>query len=120
MGETLMSTKAWIGAAALAATSIAQATCYSVYKSDGTLIHQTSTPPVNLSLPLSDTVPEKYGAGATMQLSDVGIYCKDQRGSNTANQPGAPAATQAAAQAEPGVVKQLAGSTGPLGGLAPR
>lgn len=75
-----MSKKAFLAAAALLATGLAQATCYSVYKADGTLVHQTSTAPVNLSMPLGDTVPDKYGTGATMTVSDLSVYCKDVGG----------------------------------------
>ena len=53
----------------------AQATCYSVYKADGTLLQQSSTSPVNLSEQIGDTVPEKFGRGATMTMSDANVYC---------------------------------------------
>ena len=74
-----MNTNPWLLAAALLAAGTAQATCYSVYKADGTLLHESSTTPVNLSLPLGDTVPEKYGPGATMTVSDANVYCRDKR-----------------------------------------
>lgn len=74
-----MNRKAWVIAAALLSAGMAQATCYSVYTAEGTLIHESSTTPVNLALPIGDTVPEKFGAGATMTMSDHGVYCKDRR-----------------------------------------
>lgn len=74
-----MNSKAWAIAAALLSAGMAQATCYSVYKADGALIHESSTTPVDLTLPIGDTVPEKFGPGATMTVSDLGHYCKDRR-----------------------------------------
>ena len=64
-------------AAATVVTGGAQATCYSLYKADGTLLQESSRPPVNLSLQIGDTVPEKFGPGTTMTVSDHGIYCRD-------------------------------------------
>ena len=74
-----MNAKAWALAAALLSTGVAHATCYSVYKADGTLLHESSATPVNLALPIGDSVPEKFGPGATMTMSDHGVYCKDKR-----------------------------------------
>ena len=88
-----MNSKAWAVAAALVATGTAQATCYSVQRADGTLILETSTTPVNLTLPLGDTVPEKFGHGAFMTMSDLGVFCKQRRG--------APAAQKVVAAAAP-------------------
>ncbi|HEY0824321.1 MAG TPA: hypothetical protein VGD76_11080 [Ramlibacter sp.] len=92
-----MNGKAWgLAAVLLCAGSMAHATCYSVYKADGTLILESSNTPVNLTLPLGDTVPEKFGAGATMTVSDLGVFCKDRRGSAAYK----PAAKAPAAQAK--------------------
>ena len=88
-----MNSKAWAVAAALVATGAAQATCYSVHRADGTLIVETSTTPVNLTLPLGDTVPEKFGQGAFMTMSDLGVFCKLRRA--------APAALKVVAAAAP-------------------
>ena len=74
-----MNRKSWLLAAALLAGGMAQATCFTVYKADGTVLHESSSTPVNLSLPIGDTVPEKFGPGATMTVSDQGIYCRDKR-----------------------------------------
>jgi hypothetical protein len=74
-----MTRKAWLIAATLLSTSIAQAACYSVYKADGTLLQESSTPPVNLSMQIGDTVPAMFGPGATMTMSDNAFYCRDKR-----------------------------------------
>lgn len=73
-----MNSKGWIVATALLAAGTAQATCYSVHKADGTLIRESSSTPVNLALPLGDTVPEKFGNGAFMVVSDQGVFCKER------------------------------------------
>jgi hypothetical protein len=73
-----MISKGWILATALLAAGTAQATCYSVHKADGTLIFESSTTPVNLALPFGDTVPEKFGPGALMVMSDPGVFCKER------------------------------------------
>ena len=74
-----MKSKAWAVAAALVATSGAHATCYSVHRADGAVLLETPTTPVNLTLPLGDTVPEKFGPGAFMTMSDLGVFCKLRR-----------------------------------------
>ena len=93
-----MNSKAWVLAAALLSTGMAQATCYSVYRADGTLIQEGPATPVNLTLPLGDSVPEKFGPGASMTMSDLGVYCKNRRGEGAAQKTGAAAA---AARATP-------------------
>jgi hypothetical protein len=75
-----MNSKAWMVAAAMLAAGSAQATCFKVYAGDGKLILESSTTPVNLSLPLGDTVPQKFGNGAFMTISDLAVFCKDRRG----------------------------------------
>lgn len=75
-----MNSKAWMVAAAMLAAGSAQATCFKVYSGDGRLILESSTTPVNLSLPLGDTVPQKFGNGAFMTISDLAVFCKDRRG----------------------------------------
>jgi hypothetical protein len=74
-----MDSKGWMVAAALLAAGTAQATCYSVHKADGSLILETSSAPVNLTLPFGDTVPEKFGQGAFMVMSDSRVFCKERR-----------------------------------------
>jgi hypothetical protein len=73
-----MNSKGWMVATALLAAGAAQATCYGVYKADGSLIQEGSSTPVNLTLPLGDTVPVKFGPGAFMVVSDLGMYCKER------------------------------------------
>jgi hypothetical protein len=72
-----MNRNAWLMVAACLVTGMAQATCYSVYKADGKLLQQSSTSPVNLSLQIGDTVPEKFGSGATMTVSDYDVFCQN-------------------------------------------
>lgn len=72
-----MNRKAWLLAAASWVAVSAQATCYGVYKADGALLQETATTPVDLSQPLGDTVPVKFGSGATMIISD-GFQCRDR------------------------------------------
>jgi hypothetical protein len=100
-----MNRKAWVTAAALLSAGMAQATCYSVYKADGTLIQESSTTPVNLALQIGDTVPEKFGSGATMTISDHGVYCKDRRETQ-----GAPKSLAEAVRAEGEKAQQVAGA----------
>ena len=74
-----MNSKGWMVATALLAAGAAQATCYSVRKADGSLILETSRTPVDLALPLGDTVPEQFGSGAFMVMSDSRVFCKERR-----------------------------------------
>jgi hypothetical protein len=90
-----MNSKAWVLAAATLAAGMAQATCYSVYRADGALIHEGSNTPVNLSLPLGDTVPEKFGAGASLTMSGLDHFCKERQGPGAARKAAArPAASK--------------------------
>lgn len=60
----------WIaifGAGLLAAAS-AQAGCYTVFSPKGEVLSQTSTPPVDMSYPLHQTVPQRFGVGAHMMF----------------------------------------------------
>lgn len=102
-----MSKKACLAAAALLWAGLAQATCYSVYKSDGTLLYETSNTPVNLAMPIGDSVPAKYGVGTTMTVSDHSVFCKDRRGDASADK--APAKEEVA-QGEDVKVKDLSGT----------
>ena len=65
-------------AAALLSAGLAHATCYSVYKADGTIIQETSVTPVDLTLPIGDSVVAKFGPGTSMTVSESGYYCKDR------------------------------------------
>ncbi|QTD44165.1 hypothetical protein [Ottowia testudinis] len=44
----------------------AQAACYTVMGPKGKILSETSTPPVDMRYQLHQTVPYKYGRGATM------------------------------------------------------
>ncbi|MFI4926855.1 MAG: hypothetical protein ACHP7E_04100 [Burkholderiales bacterium] len=70
-----MNPKAWLLIGATLVSGMAQATCYTVYKANGTVLQRSSTAPVNLSEQIGDTVPEKFGSGATMVVSGDGVYC---------------------------------------------
>lgn len=74
-----MNSKGWMVATAFLAAGAAQATCYSVHKADGSLVLETSRAPVDLALPLGDTVPGKFGAGAFMTMSATSLFCKERR-----------------------------------------
>jgi len=74
-----MNRKATLLLTASLMTGMAHATCYSVYKADGSLLQQSSTTPVNLALQIGDTVPEKFGRGATMTVSADDVYCRNAR-----------------------------------------
>jgi|GEM_PF-3384857 len=52
----------------------ANANCYSVYKGDARVYH-AQTPPVDTSLPYGETVPARFGAGATMIVASGAFDC---------------------------------------------
>jgi hypothetical protein len=74
-----MNIRNWALAAALLSSGMAQATCYSVYWSDGALAIETSIPPVNLSMPLGEALADTFGPGMTMVVSDQAVYCGKQQ-----------------------------------------
>lgn len=43
----------------------AQAACYTVYQSNR-IVYRSTTPPVDLSRPYSDTLPARFGSGASV------------------------------------------------------
>lgn len=53
----------------------AQAACYTVLGPKGQIISETSTPPVDMSYQLHQTVPYKYGQGATMVFGLADANC---------------------------------------------
>ena len=89
-----------LSALVLLAAANAQASCYTVLDSKGQIISQTSTPPVDMSLQLHQTVPQRFGAGADMVFGVADENC------------GPPAEPFEAAQFAPVVHK--AGSTRPM------
>lgn len=56
-----------LGIGLLAAAS-AEASCYIVVNPKGDVLSQTSTPPVDMALPLHQTVPVRFGSGAHMMF----------------------------------------------------
>lgn len=63
---------------AQAQQEIQEAICYTVRNSAGKIIEQTTDVPVDMSKHLSQTVPEKYGAGSTMTFSLLDTdYCPE-------------------------------------------
>lgn len=55
--------------------ALAQAACYTVMDARGTVLSQTSTPPVDMSRPLHQTVPARYGKGAHMVFGVADETC---------------------------------------------
>lgn len=59
--------KSWaVLAAGLLFAAASQAGCYTVINGKGIIVSQTSTPPVDMSRPLHETIPVRYGKGARM------------------------------------------------------
>lgn len=54
---------------ACAVSASASAACFTVLSKDGKTLHQSDTTPVDLSLPLHETVPARFGPGASMVFS---------------------------------------------------
>lgn len=78
----------------------AQASCYTVLNAKGDIVSQTSTPPVDMSRPLHDTVPVRYGKGANMVFGLADSNCGPPaepfvQPTPVAYQVGAPAARKA-------------------------
>ncbi len=53
----------------------AHAACYTVMGPKGQILSQSSTPPVDMSYQLHQTVPYKYGPGATMVFGIAETNC---------------------------------------------
>jgi hypothetical protein len=47
----------------------ASAACYTVHQKDGKMAYQSQKAPVNMAYPLHETVPVRFGAGATMAFT---------------------------------------------------
>lgn len=68
-------TKLYVAAAAISlAMPLAHANCYAVYKGDARVYH-AQTPPVDTSLPYSETVPARFGPGAMMVVTTGAFDC---------------------------------------------
>ncbi len=52
----------------------AMAVCYTIYKND-VAIYQSTLAPVDMALPLSQSVPEKFGAGTSMIFNALNNTC---------------------------------------------
>ena len=61
--------------AALLTGAGAQAACYTVLGPRGQVLSETSTPPVDMSHPLHQTVPHKYGSGAVLVFGLADSNC---------------------------------------------
>ena len=53
------------------------AACYTVLDAKGEIISQSPNPPVNMTEQLHETVPERFGKGATMIFSVTDARCGD-------------------------------------------
>ncbi|MDO5693838.1 MAG: hypothetical protein Q4G70_15400 [Pseudomonadota bacterium] len=53
----------------------AQAACYTVVGPKGQILSETSTPPVDMSYQLHQTIPHRYGQGATMVFGVADPNC---------------------------------------------
>ncbi|MDD2610679.1 MAG: hypothetical protein PHX60_13520 [Giesbergeria sp.] len=60
-------------------------TCYTVRDSTGKIIDQAADPPVDLSKRISETVPQKYGAGSTMMIG-LSDFSSCNNNTNTATE----------------------------------
>ena len=60
---------------ALTLAAGAQAACYTVMGPRGQILSETSTPPVDMRYQLHQTVPYKYGRGATMVFGIADARC---------------------------------------------
>ncbi|MFD1708988.1 hypothetical protein FVQ98_15875 [Ottowia sp. GY511] len=56
----------------------AQAACYTVLGPKGNVLSESSTPPVDMSYQLHQTVPYAYGQGATMVFGIADPRCGDE------------------------------------------
>ena len=63
--ETFVIRRTWLILTLLVLSAPAHATCYTVY-SGPTLVYQSTRAPVDLSYPLHETLPKRFGAGASM------------------------------------------------------
>jgi len=54
----------------------ALAACYTIFDDKGTLVHQASSPQVDMSRPLHETVPRMFGPGAMMEFSVLDTDCR--------------------------------------------
>ncbi|HMS06220.1 MAG TPA: hypothetical protein PKD73_10555 [Burkholderiaceae bacterium] len=55
---------------------IAHSACYTIFDGKGTLVHQASSPQVDMSQQLHETVPKMFGPGAMMEFSVLDGDCR--------------------------------------------
>ena len=68
----------WIlGAAALLAAAGVQASCFTVYNARGHMVQRSAEPPVNMAYQLHQTVPRRFGRGASMVFENSTSRCID-------------------------------------------
>lgn len=63
--------------AALALSQSAVAGCFTVYNSKGQLVKRGASSPVDMQYHLHQTVPARYGKGASMVFASTGESCGD-------------------------------------------
>ena len=56
-------------------STAASASCYVVYSASQQVLYRSTEPPVNLSYQLHQTVPYRYGQGATMVFGIADANC---------------------------------------------
>ncbi|RTL33679.1 MAG: hypothetical protein EKK53_27840 [Burkholderiales bacterium] len=73
--------KLWLAAlgasGTLVLTSMAHANCYAVFKGDARIYHAMRAP-VDTSLPYSESVPARFGPGATMVVTSGAFDCPSE------------------------------------------
>jgi hypothetical protein len=65
-------------AAGLVLAQGALAMCYEVYSGKDRLVYRSTQPPVDLSQPLHETVPTRFGAGSTMMFFQAEGSCPSE------------------------------------------
>lgn len=71
-----MLSKTFLGlAATFVLASGAQAACYTVMGPKGQILSETSTPPVDMTRQLHETVPQRFGPGTTMVFGLADSNC---------------------------------------------
>lgn len=83
-----------IAGVAMPFLSAAHANCYTVYKGDARIYHAMRVP-VDTSLPYSETVPARFGAGATMIVTSGAFDCPNENQIRTEEWGGAGQAAKA-------------------------
>ena len=69
MSASRLTARAALSLSALVMARAANGHCFIVRDAAGTLVQQTTKTPVDLSLPLEDAVPKRFGRGAHLIFS---------------------------------------------------